>query len=64
MLRAEHIMHYGMMLGRRQMASQETLDLPSGGSSPPAPANKDSDGSGVNRYVGGKKDPLRIVYLI
>jgi hypothetical protein len=27
-------------LGRRQTASQETLDLPSGGSNPPAPANK------------------------
>ena len=27
------------VLGRRQTASQETLDLPSGGSNPPAPAN-------------------------
>ena len=25
------------ILGRRQMASQETLDLPFGGSNPPAP---------------------------
>lgn len=28
-----------LIMGRRQMASQETLDLPSGGSNPPAPAN-------------------------
>jgi hypothetical protein len=28
------------ILGRRQTASQEILDLPFGGSNPPAPANR------------------------
>ncbi len=34
------IFHFAVrrFLGRRQMASQEILDLPYGGSNPPAPA--------------------------